>query len=228
MLHCQIATTADLALLRTSVSRPNENVAEYEELQYPYSTRLCQEMEARYGHMETLSKIFKSAKTVASELGEWCADQLWSFAMAEKEALKVERRIEKAFTNERKRKPVEVLDAELNDLREAQTFVKEWAFGEPAIDVPSLSAKVITLRQYLNLIYERPTDARCIVFVDQRYTARLLGYLFARIGSPHLKSGILIGTRYGDPGDVKVSFKQQMMTLYKFKKGDLNCLVMLN
>ncbi|KAL8854373.1 MAG: hypothetical protein Q9221_000860 [Calogaya cf. arnoldii] len=224
LLHCQIATTADLALLRTSVSRPTENVAEYDELQYPYSTRLCQELEARYGHMETLSKIFNSAKTIASELGEWCADQLWSFAMAEKEALKVERSIEKSFTNERHRKPIEVLDAEINDLREAQTFVKEWAFREPTIDVPSLSSKVLLLRHYLNLIYERPTDARCIVFVDRRYTAQLLGYLFARIGSPHLKSGLLIGTRYGDPGDVKVSFKQQMMTLHKFKKGDLNCL----
>ncbi|CAL8578554.1 Dicer-like protein 1, variant 3 [Xanthoria parietina] len=224
MLHCQIATTADLALLRTSVSRPMESVAEYEELHYAYSTRLCQEIEARYGHMEVLSKIFKSAKTVASELGEWCADQLWSFAMAEKEAIKVERKIEKAFTQDRNRKPVEVLDAELNDLREAQTFVKEWTFGEPAINVPNLSSKVLVLRQYLNLVYERPTDARCIVFVDQRYTARLLGDLFARIGSPHLRSSILIGTRHGDPGDVRVSFKQQMMTLYRFKKGDLNCL----
>ncbi|KAL8890175.1 MAG: hypothetical protein Q9215_002650 [Flavoplaca cf. flavocitrina] len=224
MLHCHIATTADLALLRTSVSRPIENVAEYEQLQYPYSTRLGQEMESRYGHMETLAKIFKSTKLAASELGEWCADQLWLFAMAEKEALKVERKIEKAFTNDRSGKPVEVLDAELNDLREAQTFVKEWIIAEPAIDIPSLSSKVLTLRQYLGLIYERPTDARCIVFVDQRYTARLLGHLFARIGSPHLKSGILIGTRPGDPGDVKVSFRQQMMTLHRFKKGDLNCL----
>ncbi|KAL9000121.1 MAG: hypothetical protein Q9169_001196 [Polycauliona sp. 2 TL-2023] len=224
MLHCQIATTADLALLRTSVSRPVESVAVYEQLQYPYGTRLCQEMESRYGHMEVLSKIFKSAKAAASELGEWCADQLWPSAMAEKEAHKVERKIEKSFMRERNRKPVQVLDAELNDLREAQTFVKGWVFEEPKIDVPSISSKVLALRQYLNLIYERPTDARCIVFVDQRYTARLLCYLFARIGSPHLKLGILIGTRTGDAGDVKTSFKQQMMTLHKFKKGDLNCL----
>ncbi|KAL8861765.1 MAG: hypothetical protein Q9178_001966 [Gyalolechia marmorata] len=224
MLHCQIATTTDPALLRTAVSRPEEIVAVYERLQFPYSTRLCQEMEARYGQMQILSKIFKSAKNVTSELGEWCADQLWLFAMAEKEALKVEKKIEKAFENEPNSRPVEMLDAELHDLREAQAFVKEWAFEEPLIDIPGLSSKVLALRQYLNLIYERPTDARCIVFVKQRYTAQLLGGLFARIGSPHLKLGILIGTCHGDPGDVKVSFKQQMMTLHRFKKGDLNCL----
>ncbi|KAL8812553.1 MAG: hypothetical protein Q9200_000953 [Gallowayella weberi] len=224
MLHSQIATAADLALLRTSVSRPNEGVLKYAKPPYPYSTRLCQEMEARYGHMKTLSEIFRNSRNATSELGEWCADQLWSYAMAEKEAFKLERKIEKTFDNERNCKPVEMLDSELRDLREAQTFVKSWTFREPAMEVNSLSSKALVLWQYLNLIYERPTNARCIVFVKQRSTARLLGALFARIGSPHLRLGILIGTRQGDPGDVKVTFKQQMMTLHKFKKGDLNCL----
>ncbi|KAL8802977.1 MAG: hypothetical protein Q9182_003465 [Xanthomendoza sp. 2 TL-2023] len=224
MLHSQIATAADLALLRTSVSRPDEGVLQYAKPQYPYSTRLCQEMEARYGHMKTLSEIFKTSRNATSELGEWCADQLWSYAMAEKEAFKLERKIEKTFDNERNRKPGEMFDAELRDLREAQTFVKSWTFREPVMEVNSLSSKALVLWQYLNLIYERPTNARCIVFVKQRSTARLLGELFVRIGSPHLRLGILIGTRQGNPGDVKVTFKQQMMTLHKFKKGDLNCL----
>ncbi|KAL8677900.1 MAG: hypothetical protein Q9186_005711 [Xanthomendoza sp. 1 TL-2023] len=227
MLHSQIATTADLALLRTSVSRPNEEVLKYAKPQYPYNTRLCQELEARFGHMKTLSEFFRDSKNAASELGEWCADQLWSYAMAEKEAVKLERKIEKIFDNERNRKPVEVLDNEVRDLREAQTFVKGWTFKEPVMEVNSLSSKALVLWQYLNLIYERPTDARCIVFVKLRSTARLLGELFARIGSPHLRLGILIGTRQGDPGDVKLTFRQQMMTLHKFKKGDVNCLVLL-
>ena len=72
--------------------------------------------------------------------------------------------------------------------------------------------------------------AKCIVFVKRRYTARLLADLMAserEIGSPNLRIGLLIGTRYGDPGDVRFSFRQQIITLNKFRKGEINCLVSL-
>ena len=224
MLHCQIATTVDLALLRTSVSRPNESIAVYSRLLFPYETSLCREMQARYGDVECLKKIFRYTQEATSELGEWCANQVWSFAMAEQAALRIERRIEKAFLKSRDNKPIEVLDAETNRLREAQEFITKWNFVEPTDSDNSLSAKVVVLRKYLDLIFERPTDARCIVFVDKRYSARLLKELFARIGSPHLRSGLLVGARNGVPDDVAISVRQQILTLNKFRKGQLNCL----
>ncbi|KAL8726964.1 MAG: hypothetical protein Q9181_005872 [Wetmoreana brouardii] len=227
LLHCQIATAADLALLRTSISRPNESVAVYPKLHFPCQTILCQEMEARCGEIKILAKTFRKAMDATTQLGVWCADQVWSLAMAEQAALKFEMKIHKYSNKERDNKPVEMIDAELSRLREAQAFVQEWSFEEPAIDPNSLSPKVLVLHGYLNLIFERPTDARCIVFVHQRYTAQLLGGLFARIGPPHLRLGTLVGNNEGDSGQLTMNFRRQQEVIHKFRKGDLNCLVKL-
>ncbi|KAL8950848.1 MAG: hypothetical protein Q9222_003146 [Ikaeria aurantiellina] len=227
MLHCQIATTANLALLRKSVSRPQESVAVYSTLRFPYQTELCQEMYARCGEMEKLKKIFRHAREATSQLGEWCADQVWAFAMSEQGAMKLEQKIEKHFNAEDGSGHVQMLDAELHRLREAQAFVQEWDFQEPTY-ANSLSGKVKLLQEYLNLIFERPTDHRCIVFIHQRHIARLLHKLFARIGSSHLRLGLLIGTRQGESGDLNMSWHKQKAILKDFRKGTLNCLVIMS
>ncbi|KAI4243412.1 MAG: hypothetical protein LQ352_007042 [Teloschistes flavicans] len=225
MLHCQIATTADLALLRHSVSRPNEHVAVYPRLYSPGQTILYQEMKQRFGDIDILSKTFRNARHATMELGAWCADQVWSLTMSERAALKLERKLEKQAYKEQDSKPVEMIDAQLSQLREAQAFVQNWPSMEPRIDANCLSPKVIVLRDYLSMIFERPTDSRCIVFVHQRNTARLLGELFTRIGLPNLRLSTLIGTSSADPGDIEVSFRQQMEVIHRFRKGQLNCLV---
>ncbi|KAL8687466.1 MAG: hypothetical protein Q9218_006367 [Villophora microphyllina] len=224
MLHCQIATTADLALLRHSVSRPNEHVAVYNKLYSPGQTILCQEMEQRFGDMDIFDKTFRNARNATTQLGAWCADQVWSFTMSERAALKLERKLQKRADKEQNSKPVEMMDAQLSQLREAQAFVQNWPSMEPTIDTNSLSPKVMVLRDYLRLVFERPTEARCIVFVHQRYTARLLGELFTRLRLPNLHQGTLVGTRSGDAGELEVSFRQQMEIIHKFRKGQLNCL----
>lgn len=227
MLDCQIATASDLSLLRMSISRPNESIAVYEKLRYPYVTRLSAAMKEKFGELEALSKIFKFTREATSQLGEWCADRVWSLALVEEEARKLERKVERSFNTEREVRPIETLDAELARVREAKKFVAEWTFSPPSYTGNSLSSKVLLLQKYLGLIFEKPSNARCIIFVKRRYTARLLGELLAQIGTEHLRVGLLIGTRYGDPGDVKVSFRQQVLTLGKFRKGEINCLVSL-
>ncbi|KAL8832795.1 MAG: hypothetical protein Q9170_004740 [Blastenia crenularia] len=222
LLHCQIATTADLTLLKASVSRPNEVVANYSRLLYPFETALYRELQTRYGNMDVLSKFFEYAREATSQLGEWCADHVWTFAMAEQAALRFERKIEKAFLKARDTKPIEMLDEEQKRLREVQELVMRWKFTEPLDN--NLSSKVLLLRDYLALIFERQTSTRCIVFVDIRHTARVLYDLFSRIGSPHLRAGMLIGARKGDPGELKTSVREQLLTLNKFKNGVLNCL----
>lgn len=235
MLNCQIATASDLSLVRNSISRPNESIVEYSKLRYPYETSLCALFKAKFGDMEVLSGLFAFARYATSYLGEWCADQFWSMVFAEQEFRKVERKLERSiFPNEERRifsppddevQPVHLLDAELSRVREGIDILRDWTFSAPKPEENILSSKVLLLYRYLGLIFEKPSDARCIIFVKRRYTARLLVALFTQIGIPLVRLGLLIGTRYGDPGDVKISFRQQVLTLTKFRKGEINCLV---
>ena len=225
MLHSQIATTSDLSLLRMSISRPDESLAVYRRLVYAYDTPLCSSLRARFDDLESLAKVFRNAREATSQLGEWCADHLWRFILDEEEALKVERKMERKFNRDPANHPVAVLDAGIARLREAKEMVKSWTFAKPDASKNSLSPKVLLLHQYLTLIFEKPSDVKCIIFVKHRYTARLLAALFSNIGTPNLRLDLLIGSRTGDVGDISFSFRQQVLTLGKFKKGDVNCLV---
>ena len=225
MLHSQIATTSDLSLLRMSISRPDESLAVYGRLTYAYDTPLCSSLKAKFGDLEALTKFFKNAREATSQLGEWCADHLWRFVLDEEQALKVERKMERKFNRDPANRPVEMLDSELSRLKEAKDMVKNWTFVNPDVTGKSMSPKVLLLHQYLRLIFEKPSDVKCIIFVKHRYSARLLVQLFSRIGTPNLRMDLLIGSRTGDVGDISFSFRQQVLTLMKFKKGDINCLV---
>ncbi|MCJ1415936.1 Dicer-like protein 1 [Xylographa parallela] len=224
LLHCQIATTADLSLLRTLISRPTEHVLPYPPPQFPYMTVLCSEIYDRFRDMESLGRLFRCAKEATSDLGEWAADNLWSVAMKDEEAKKIEREIEQSFLSEKVQRPVDVLNEAVARVREVAEIVKNHTFSPLSFEGNSVSSKVVCLHGFLNSVFERPTDARCIVFVKQRYTARHLTEIFKRIGSPHMKLGLLIGTNSTEAGDMKFSVRQQVLMLMKFRKGDLNCL----
>ena len=226
MLHSQIATTSDLSLLRNSISRPNESIAVFKRLHYPYETALCASLKTKFGDLEALSKNFRNAREAASQLGEWCADTLWRFALEEEESIrKAERKMERLFLRDQENRPMQLLDKELARLKDVKDVVQQWPHAPIVFEGNCLSPKVLLLHHYLQLIYEKPTDAKCIIFVKRRYTARLLGHAFGQIGSPHMRLDLLMGNRAGELGDVKFSFRQQVLTLLKFRKGDLNCLI---
>ncbi|KAI9723933.1 MAG: hypothetical protein M1812_000651 [Candelaria pacifica] len=224
LLHCQIATTSDLSLLQRSVSRPKEALAQYGPLLPPFETPLYNVLKSSFGDIEVFSKLFKYSREASSQLGSWCADQIWTFGLAEEEGRKVEGKVERRFLSRKDAQPVETLDADIARIREAREVVSKHIFRPPIANLDAVSDKVLLLHKHLTRVFERPSEARCIVFVKRRYTARLLGELFSRIGTTHMRSSILIGTRTGEAGDLKVSFRQQVVTLMKFRKGELNCL----
>ncbi len=227
LLHSQVATTADLALLRRTISRPDEEVAFYASLRLPFESPWYQQLHAEFGDVDAIQRLFGCSKEASSQLGRWCSDAYWSFAFAEEEARKVEMKHEQAFQSAKDARPVEALDADIARLRRAARMVTEHNFGVPAPNLEDLSSKVLKLRSLLDLYFESPTDSRCIVFVERRYTARLLHQVFIHLGSPHLRPGVLVGVR-GKDGDMSYTFRQQFLTLAKFRKGDLNCLVDTN
>ena len=188
-------------------------------------TPLACELKKILGDMEAMKKIFSFTRDATSQLGEWCADQTWRFAFAEEEVRKIERIVERPFLAAKGTGFAGLLDDELKRLRKAQEIVSGWEFCQPLSKGKSLSPKVQLLKRYLHLVFEKPSETKCIIFVKRRYAARLLEQAFKVLETPHMRTGLLIGTRYGDPGDLKISFRQQVLTLMKFKKGEINCLV---
>lgn len=177
-----------------------------------------------FGQLDILSKFFRRAKEASSEVGAWGADQVWSFLLSEEEGRKLECRLERDF-QESKVQPSEKLDADMAQLRQAIDMIKDHAFGEPKINPDNLSSKVMLLVSYLKDSFEQSASNKCIVFVQKRYTARVLGDLFSHLNVPNIQAGTLLGAGAGDPGDPSISYKQQMLTLIRFRKGQLNCLV---
>ena len=230
LLHCQIATASDVTLLRRTVHRPDEKVGAYDALALPFDTTLCRLIRDKAGRLDALSKTFETARLAASELGPWCADQIWSFALGQREGRNLERKMEQAYTAKPNRLAFQqTLEESLAQLQEARDVVLGHDFTRPEATSDYLSAKVLLLQRYLNNRFERPTDDKCIVFVQKRYTAKVLEVLFKdeNIGTPHLRAGCLIGARSGseDAADLSTTFRRQVVTLTRFRKGQLNCLV---
>ncbi|ORY16739.1 hypothetical protein BCR34DRAFT_531207 [Clohesyomyces aquaticus] len=223
LLHCKIATASDLALLQNNISRPSEEVATYPRLKSAVETPLYRELHSRWGDVATFAKLFENAKIIGSELGRWAADAYWSFAFSEEQGRKREMREERNFHKAKKDESVSGLDQSLARLKEAVEFVRQHEIANPKATLEDLSGKVLLLHHWLQLYYSRTADARCIVFVERRSTARLLNLIFTAIGGPSLHSDLLVGVN-STFGDTNISLRSQVMTVAKFRRGDLNCL----
>ena len=223
MLDCRIATTSDVALAANSINRPEEEIARYTRLSDGYETPFHQILKTRYGQLPVFAKLFKKAKQHAAELGRWAADEYWSFCFSEKESRKRELRQELQFNRMKSEKSVTELDGEIAQLREAAEHVKSHDNGVPKLTQKDLSSKVLLLHKYINEYYRRHGNNRCIVFVEQRETARILCQIFTHIGGPHFRAGLLVGVS-GSMGDFKVSLSKQVRTVSDFRKGEVNCI----
>lgn len=223
MLDCKIATTSDITLAANSINRPTEEIARYARLPNEYETPFHKELEARFGHLAVFKKLFNQAKRFASELGRWASDEYWTFAFTEAESRKREIREEYRFRKSLTTESVEKLNEQLKQLREAAEYAKNFDNGTPRLTPEDLSSKVLLLHWYLDQYYRRHENNRCIVFVEQRQTARLLHRIFTHIGGPHLHGGILVGVS-GSIGDFNLSLSNQIRTVSDFRKGELNCI----
>ena len=157
--------------------------------------------------------------------GGWCADEIWKVALSETEALKIETRNERLLRREEDRAAIEKVENEIRIIREAREIVSSHEYTNPELVLPHVSGKILSLHTFLEAVYSNETNDKCIIFVTQRYTAYCLAALLQRVGKPFMRLGVLIGTRHGKPGEENVTFKQQTVTVSKFRKGKLNCLI---
>lgn len=199
ILHAEICTASDTSLLQHSVSSKVELKAMYAPLGPRFETPLYKEMHERFKGNLVLKKPLEFAFESTRTLGSWCADRMWSFCLGEEETKKLQAKTERKHLARKIQDPLAVLEKRKAQLQEARDIVKAHDFEAPdfgpmSIQSSNLSSKVVVLIRYLRERFERPTDDKCIVFVNQRYTARLLAELFKQpnIGTQYLRGGTLV------------------------------------
>ena len=235
LLHAHICTTKDPELAQYTITKSHEEIWSYSPLGPEYDTELCIQMRECFKNNKVLRKPLQFARSASRELGGWCTDQVWLYCLGENEFKRLVAKTERAFHQKKFALP-EVLAAQQAQLQEAQEIIQRHAFEEPDFNLKvaevdsyrskNLSTKVVKLALHLKHRFERPTEDKCIVFVERRYTARLLASLFSRsdMGTPNLFVGTLVGTRPGEVGDLSTSFADQVRTMANFRQGKLNCL----
>ncbi|KAK4494728.1 hypothetical protein PRZ48_014084 [Zasmidium cellare] len=225
LLDSKIATTQDMSLT-DAIKRPEEFLIRYDALPHAgFETPLLQTLKARYGHIPSFQDPFIRATEVARHLGRWCADRFLLDTFSTERSRKFEVEVEKRFYARQGQQKVAELDAAVQEIRDAIEYVQQQASVVSAkLKIQDLSSKALQLHQYLWLQFERKSNHRCIVFVDRRHTARLLHALFQRIRTQHMHSSFLVGSSKGNLDEDNFTFRSQVMTLLKFRKGELNCL----
>lgn len=208
ILHSQILTTADPTLMQYRINDKQEQLVRYQVLGPKFETPLLKEMTVRFKTNQVLSKPLLFAHEATRELGAWCADQVWPFCLSEEESQKLLAKTERRYHAKKIQEPLAILEKRKMQIEEAKEIVKLHTFDAPDLSTlhsgaasKNISSKVMHLIWVLKERFERPTDDKCIVFVNQRYTARLLACLFTQpnVGTPYLSVGTLVSI--SDPPD---------------------------
>lgn len=184
-------------------------------------------MKDRFGDIASLEPVFRFAWNASSELGKWCSDRAWAHVLAEDVLPKLEGQVSKVINDESSGRVPESAYKEIERIKDASDIVRNHTFDSPDA-LGSLSSKVQLLHRELRKQFEYPTETKCIVFTDMRYTARILFELFTELNIPYMRPGVLVGVRSGDLAGMNITFRQQFIALVKFRKGEINCLVSLD
>lgn len=222
LLHSRIATTADPDALKRSVSKPKkEIIAKYAPLGRAIDTPLTGRLRPLVGNNKIFAKAFSFAESSGRELGPWFVDRMWKLVLESDEILRLEVKTERNFTKDMA--TAEVVEKRKFAVQSARALIEKHELPGPEDSL--LSSKVRLLIQILMSHFScQDPKIRCIVFVERRWTAKLLTDFFENYCNiPALKVGSLMGANQLD-GNSETSFREQIKTIIKFKNGSLNCI----
>lgn len=194
----------------------------YDKLPPPSETNLHGTLKTKYGDMPILEGAFRFSSVASSELGVWCADQVWALALADEVLPKLEGSIGKVTDSDPQ--DSEKASEEIKRIQEASQLVKEY-IADQAFTPSDLSSKVELLMRKLQEQFAKCPDTKCIVFTQRRNTAKVLLQLCEKLQIPNLRPEILVGVRKGDAIGMNSTFRRQFLVLVKFRKSEVNCLV---
>lgn len=204
------------------MNKPIEEEWVYDKLPLPLETHLHSTLKTKYGDMPILEGAFRFASVASSELGSWCADQVWALALSDEVLPKLEGSVGKA--SESDPQDSEKASEEIKRIQEANQLVKEYIANQ-TFTPSDLSSKVELLMRKLQEQFAKSPDTKCIVFTQRRNTAKVLLQLCEKLQFPNLRPDVLVGVRKGDALGMNSTFRRQFLVLVKFRKSEINCLV---
>ncbi|CEI41950.1 Dicer-like protein 1 [Fusarium venenatum] len=227
-LDSEIATLSDknmkdLAKFQVHV----EETVKYDTLGLPDETKT--QLWESVSKLVSRNKEFKASldftKEASSILGPWCADRYWQISIDEIEIRRLADRTRLAFfgTGE---KVLARAEKAVETVKEVQKLVAAHEFGTISPESQKLSNKVKCLHKILVHAFTTDFTQRCIVFVDQRYTACLLSDLYnqASMAIPGMNASYMVGHQSSGTNLGNMTLRKQCSTLKNFRDGITNCL----
>lgn len=210
-------------MLRRFVKKPTEETWTYKQLDEPFATELYQAMKSKFGNIKALAPVYRFTLNATSELGRWCADQLWAQALADDVLPKLEGVVFRDCDIESPEQTADETRHDIMKVKEAYEVVSSHEHKHP-LDPGQLSPKVELLLDQLRKHFRESMEKKCIVFTQRRNTAKALLRLCETLDIPNLRPGILVGVRNSDITG-SITFRHQFLVLVKFRQGEINCLV---
>ncbi|KAF4997885.1 hypothetical protein FGRMN_3524 [Fusarium graminum] len=225
-LDCEIATVSD-EVLQQSMARQKqvEEIVGYRTLDLPEDTKtpLWDSIREQISRNELFKASLDFTKEASSVLGPWCADRYWQLSITEIAADRLENRTSDRFFGY---STVAISDRATKAIRRVREIVENHQFETIEPGSNKLSSKVKSLHEILLHAFTVDDTKRCIVFVEKRSTAFLLSDLYDQpsITIPGMIASYMVGGQSGSSIIGNMSFRDQVLTLQKFKRGDINCL----
>ncbi len=221
LLRAKIVTTKSLSL-ETYAPKATVLEWEYQELLDPFETALYQQLKF-CRDVSAFSTQFTESKRASAPLGAWCSDQIWRYALEEQQFHKTLRQYER-LEPRLNGMPAPDKATGIEKLKRAEEIVGLHRFPEPAATRDFLSSKVLVLYHKLYEYFNGNENTRCLVFVDQRLTARVLCDLFRRLNVPNLRPDVFLGIGASKAGQAGVTGPQIRALKTRFESGFVNCL----
>ncbi|KAK1244347.1 hypothetical protein MKX07_003146 [Trichoderma sp. CBMAI-0711] len=202
-LCSKIATITDDAMMASQAHRNQVEIKEYyDRLEDPDNskTRLWGIISQHVRGNPQFKGHLEFAANASSTLGTWCADRYWKLLTTDAEMIKLEARTGRdSFDVD-----VTASDEAMAAVRRAREEIRDYNLGPIVSGSPELSSKV-------KLLHEVLEDAF---------------YLFQQPGMliPGMTAGYMIGSQSTASSAAYMSYREQIVSLQKFRYGETNCL----
>ncbi|PNH40289.1 hypothetical protein VD0004_g6673 [Verticillium dahliae] len=221
LLHSEIATIEEDSVSFKQIQKEVvEQDCKYPALEPPFTTNLHKKIQEQVRYNKNFAKALSNSLEMSSSLGSWCVDRFWQIFLTEETLARMAAQTaqDNIFADRAEKERVAI--------EEVRNIIKQHQFLPITKTLQDLSSKVLCLLGQLELRFSAPTDHKCIIFVEKRNTAMILAHLLSLpgIGPLYLKPAALVGNP-SDNSPLAMSYKEQVMTITKFRRGEYNCLL---